>query len=88
MLRERTTPTAALRQAVGTLAGCIAHDFNNILTIILGNVDAIGRTGTAHPSNHAKPHVRCLRDDLSSIPPLRLQQPQPVLPSPRHMHAA
>ncbi len=33
-------------ESIGTLAGCIAHDFNNILTGIMGNI-SIARAGVA-----------------------------------------
>ena len=28
-------------ETIGTLAGCVAHDFNNMLTIILGNCELV-----------------------------------------------
>ena len=37
-------------QAIGTLAAGVAHEFNNVLTIIVGNVD---RTTASLPSGHA-----------------------------------
>jgi two-component system, cell cycle sensor histidine kinase and response regulator CckA len=43
-------------EAVGTLAGGVAHDFNNILTGILGNLDMARKT--LEPESPALPAVR------------------------------
>jgi CheY-like chemotaxis protein/two-component sensor histidine kinase len=53
---QRTQLEAQLREsqkmeALGTLAGGVAHDFNNALAVILGNVDLARQdVGPAHPA--------------------------------------
>jgi signal transduction histidine kinase len=43
-LEEEMAKAARLR-TVGTLAGGAAHDFNNVLTIIMGNIELTRRSG-------------------------------------------
>ncbi len=50
-LEEKISRTERL-EALGRLAGGLAHDFNNVLTVILGQVELAGR------SSGLEPHVR------------------------------
>jgi len=63
-LAERKNLEAQLAQAqkmesVGRLAGGVAHDFNNMLSVILGYADmALNRADTTHPLYHALTQIR------------------------------
>jgi PAS domain S-box-containing protein len=45
---EQDTLTADKLQSVGNLAGAIAHEFNNLLTVILGNLSVARMYGNQH----------------------------------------
>jgi len=56
--RERAKLESQLRnahkmEAVGLLAGGVAHDFNNILTIVLGNVELLRQLERGNPDSGA-----------------------------------
>ena len=63
-LAERKNLEAQLAQAqkmesVGRLAGGVAHDFNNMLSVILGYADmALNSADTTHPLHHALTQIR------------------------------
>jgi len=55
-------------EAVGRLAGGVAHDFNNILTALLGYTDlAMRQIDAAHPAHHSLKEVRRASELAASL---------------------
>ncbi len=48
--KERQLEHAQRLQAFGQLAGGVAHDFNNLMSVILGNLELLQDSATAHQS--------------------------------------
>jgi PAS domain S-box-containing protein len=69
-------------EALGTLAGGVAHDFNNILGAIIGNVELAAQdVGRDHPAveslNEIRKASRRAKDLVQRILAFGRQQPQP-----------
>ncbi|MDQ3292993.1 MAG: ATP-binding protein, partial [Actinomycetota bacterium] len=76
-------------ESLGLMAGAVAHDYNNLLTVVLGYTDLVlRRLGPEHPSRpdllavaQAGDQARLLTDHLLTLSQHRVVQFEPVDPS-------
>jgi two-component system, cell cycle sensor histidine kinase and response regulator CckA len=62
-LAEEELERVRRAEAIGRLAGGVAHDFNNMLAVIIGHAEIVaGRLGDSHPLAHELTEVRAAAD--------------------------
>ncbi len=65
---ERKLAETQKLESLGVLAGGVAHDFNNVLTAILGNAEvALGRVGLGHPAARSVSRIRVAAQRASDL---------------------
>src|SRR3546814_17569617 len=80
---KRQVAQATKMQAVGQLAGGVAHDFNNILTAILGYCDLmLMRHAPGDSDSHELQTIRSNPNRPPLLPPPLLAFPRPHTPPP------
>ena len=84
---ERQLLHAQKMEAIGRLAGGVAHDFNNILTFILGRCDfAAMRLDEGHPARADVDHIRRASERATAITRQLLAFTRTEEPAPRSIN--
>jgi PAS domain S-box-containing protein len=94
--KERERLQAMLQQSqkvesIGRLAGGVAHDFNNMLAVILGYADlALAKIDPNSPCADDLRHIRTAAEHSSNLTRqlLTYARKQPINPRPLHLNAA